>query len=142
MIALLTPVAESEPSDRTVAYLLGSALIGDGQPDQGQVIIDRVFRDDNSAEARLLMGSILLLADDGLGAIKEFERALDLNPKLPTLRAWYGRALMRMGDGEQAKRIRTQRKKGTYFPGKCQGGTDSWHENQKILRRKLLLSGN
>jgi tetratricopeptide (TPR) repeat protein len=105
VIALLSPVAESDPSDRSVAYLLGSALIGDGQADKGQVIIDRVFRDDNSAEARLLMGSILLLADDGHGAIKEFERALELNPKLPTLRAWYGRALMRMGDGEKAKTV-------------------------------------
>jgi tetratricopeptide (TPR) repeat protein len=105
VIALLSPVAESDPSDRTVAYLLGSALIGDGQADKGQVIIDRVFRDENSAEARLLMGSILLLADDGHGAIKEFERALELNPKLPTLRAWYGRALMRMGDGEKAKTV-------------------------------------
>ena len=104
-IELLTPIADSDPSDRTVAYLLGSALIGDGQPEKGQVIIDRVFRDENSAEARLLMGSILLLADDGHGAIKEFERALELNPKLPTLRAWYGRALMRMGDGEKAKAV-------------------------------------
>jgi tetratricopeptide (TPR) repeat protein len=103
VIALLSPLADSDPSDRTVAYLLGSALIGDGQADKGQVIIDRVFRDQNSAEARLLMGSILLLADDGHGAIKEFETALQLNPKLPTLRAWYGRALMRMGDSEKAK---------------------------------------
>jgi len=105
VIALLSPIAESDASDRTVAYLLGSALIGDGQADKGQVIIDRVFHDENSAEARLLMGSILLLADDGHGAIKEFERALELNPKLPSLRAWYGRALMRMGDGEKAKTI-------------------------------------
>jgi tetratricopeptide (TPR) repeat protein len=105
VIALLSPVAESDASDRTVAYLLGSALIGDGQADKGQVIIDRVFREENSAEARLLMGSILLLADNGHGAIKEFERALELNPKLPALRAWYGRALMRMGDGEKAKTV-------------------------------------
>ena len=105
VIALLSPIAESDASDRTVAYLLGSALIGDGQAEKGQVIIDRVFREENSAEARLLMGSILLLADDGHGAIKEFERGLELNPKLPTLRAWYGRALMRMGDGEKAKTV-------------------------------------
>jgi predicted Zn-dependent protease len=49
------------------------------------------------------MGSILLLMDDGPGAIRELERALALNPKLPALNAWYGRALMRMGDGERAK---------------------------------------
>jgi tetratricopeptide (TPR) repeat protein len=67
------------------------------------MLIDRVFHDEDSAEARLLMGSILLLMDDGPGAIKELERAIQLNPKLPALRAWYGRALMRMGDSEKAK---------------------------------------
>jgi tetratricopeptide (TPR) repeat protein len=70
---------------------------------KGQVLIDRVFRDEDSAEARMLIGSILLLADDGQNAIKEIERAIELNPKLPALRACYGRALMRMGDPEKAK---------------------------------------
>lgn len=103
VIEMLSPIAEAEPDNRTVAYILGSALIGDGQLDKGQLLIDRVFRDERSAEARLLIGSILLLADDGKGAIKELERAIELNPKLPTLRAWYGRALMRMGDSEKAR---------------------------------------
>jgi tetratricopeptide (TPR) repeat protein len=106
VIELLSPLAEvgpNNPNNHTIAYLLGSALIGDGQLNKGQVLIDRVFREEDSAEARLLMGSILLVADDGPGAIKELERAIELNPKLPTLRAWYGRALMRMGDSEKAK---------------------------------------
>ena len=106
VIGLLTPYAESDsnnPNNRAVSYLLGNALIGDGQLEKGQLIIDRVFRDEDTAEARLLTGSILLLMDDGQGAIKELERALELNPKLPTLRAWHGRALMRMGDSERAK---------------------------------------
>ena len=105
-IELLSPLADAgpeNPNSRAVAYLLGNALIGDGQLDKGQVLIERVFHDDDSAESRLLMGSILLLMDDGPGAIKEFERATQLNPKLPALRAWYGRALMRMGDSEKAK---------------------------------------
>ncbi len=105
-IELLSPIeaaAPDGPNSRAVAYLLGNALIGDGQLDKGQLLIDRVFRDENSAEARLLMGSILLLMDDGPGAIKELERALALDPKLPTLRAWYGRVMMRMGDSEKAK---------------------------------------
>src|SRR5262249_39761485 len=99
----LSPVAEADSSNRAVAYLLGSALIGDGQLDKGQAIIDRVFRDDDSAEAHLLMGSILLLADDAQGALKEVERAIELNPQLPTLHAWHGRVLMRLGDTERAK---------------------------------------
>jgi tetratricopeptide (TPR) repeat protein len=103
VIELLTPLESLDPNNRTVAYLLGSALIGDGQAKRGQEVIDRVFRDEDSAEARLLIGSILLLADDGQNAIKELERAIELNPKLPSLHAWYGRALMRMGDAEKAK---------------------------------------
>lgn len=99
----LSPLAETDPSNRAVAYLLGSALIGDGQLDKGQAIIDRVFRDDDSAEAHLLMGSILLLADDAQGALKEVERAIELNPKLPSINAWHGRVLMRLGDTEKAK---------------------------------------
>jgi tetratricopeptide (TPR) repeat protein len=106
VIELLTPLADAgpdNPNGRAIAYLLGNALIGDGQLEKGQVLIERVFRDEDSAEARMLMGSMLLVMDDGQGAIKELERAVQLNPKLPELRAWYGRALMRMGDSEKAK---------------------------------------
>ncbi|HEX6728783.1 MAG TPA: tetratricopeptide repeat protein [Pyrinomonadaceae bacterium] len=103
VIELLTPLAEADPNNRTVAFLLGSALLSDGQLNRGQLLIDRVFRDADSAEGHLLLGSTLLLADDGHGAIKEFERAIQLDPKLPTLQAWYGRALMRMGDSVRAK---------------------------------------
>ncbi len=103
VIQLLAPLAETDPENRTLAYLLGSALIGDGQLNIGQEIIDRLFRHEDSAEAHLLMGSILLLADDAQGALKEAQRALELNPKLPALQAWYGRVLMRLGDTERAK---------------------------------------
>jgi len=103
VVDLLSPLAASDTDNRTIAYVLGSALVGDGQVQRGQVLIDRVFRGEDSAEGRLLIGSILLLADDGQTAIKELERAIELNPKLPTLRAWYGRALMRMGDSEKAR---------------------------------------
>lgn len=105
VIELLSPLEAIDPNNRTLAYVLGSALVGDGQVQRGQLIIDRVFRGDDSAEGRLLIGSILLLADDGQNAIKELEKAIELNPKLPTLRSWYGRALMRMGDGEKARSV-------------------------------------
>lgn len=102
-IGLLEPLEQSMGDDRTYAYVLGSALISDRQVSKGQVLIDRVFRGEDVAEARLLIGSILLLADDGHGAVKEFERALQLAPQTPGLQAWYGRALMRVGDGDRAQ---------------------------------------
>jgi tetratricopeptide (TPR) repeat protein len=103
VIAALSPIADADPNNRTVTYLLGSALIGDNQVSKGQEIIDRVFRDDDSAEAHLLMGSVLLLADDAQTALKEVQRAIELNPKIPGGQAWYGRVLMRLGDSEKAK---------------------------------------
>ena len=103
LLQSLSPLADSDPSNRTLAYLLGSALIGDGQLDKGQAIIDRLFRHEDSGEAHLLMASILLLADDAQAALKEVQRALELNAKLPTVQAWYGRVLMRLGDTEKAK---------------------------------------
>ena len=103
VIQSLSPMAEADSTNRTLAYLLGSALIGDGQLDKGQAIIDRLFRHEDSVEAHLLMASILLLADDAQAALKESERALELNPKLPAVQTWYGRVLMRLGDTEKAK---------------------------------------
>jgi tetratricopeptide (TPR) repeat protein len=102
VIELLSPLEATYGGDRAFAYLLGSALISDNQIARGQVLIDRVFREEDSAEARLLIGSILLLADKAQDSLKEFERAVALNPKLPGVQAWYGRALMRLGDGEKA----------------------------------------
>jgi tetratricopeptide (TPR) repeat protein len=102
-IDLLSPLADADPTNRTIAYLLGSALISQGDLTKGQQVIDRVFRDADSAEARLLMGSILLAADEAQNALKEFQRAIELNPKLPGIQAWYGRALMRLGDSDKAK---------------------------------------
>lgn len=103
VIAGLAPLAEADPNNRTLAYLLGSALIGDGQLNQGQAIIDRLFRHEESAEAHILMASILLLADDAQAALKEAQRAIELDPKLPAVQAWYGRVLMRLGDTDKAK---------------------------------------
>ena len=49
------------------------------------------------------MASIMLLADDAQSALKEVQRAIELNPKLPAVQAWHGRVLMRLGDTERAK---------------------------------------
>jgi tetratricopeptide (TPR) repeat protein len=102
VIELLSPLEADYGDNRAFAYLFGNALISDNQIAKGQALIDRVFRGEDSAEARLLIGSILLLADDKHAAVKEFERAIELNPKLSSLHAWHGRALMRLGDGEGA----------------------------------------
>jgi hypothetical protein len=65
------------------AALLGSALMNDQQIEKGQVLIDRILRAGDSAEARLMMGVGRLRVRDFPGALEELQKALALNPKLP-----------------------------------------------------------
>ncbi|MBX3278618.1 MAG: tetratricopeptide repeat protein [Acidobacteria bacterium] len=102
VIELLSPLQSRVGEDRAFAYMLGTALIHDKQIERGQVLIDRILKDGDSAEARIMLGAAHLLTNDHQSAVKEFERALELNPRLPTLNAFYGKALMYAGETERA----------------------------------------
>ena len=97
-IALLTPLEKDNAGDPAFNYLLGTALVRDGQPDRGGVLIDRILRNGDSAEARLLLGSTKLFALDYAGALPDLKKAVELNPKLPEVHSYYGQALLRTGD--------------------------------------------
>src|SRR5205085_1885546 len=102
VIQMLDSVARDEPDDLTVSYLLGTALIRDDQLARGQFLLDRILRNGDSAEARLLMGTAKLRANDATGARAEFARAVELNPKLPEANAYYALVLLRAGDTARA----------------------------------------
>lgn len=104
VIDLLTPRADAFADDLGYAYVLGTALVRTGEINQGQVLIDRIFREGESAEGHLLMGLAHLNQRNYPEALKELTRAVELNPDLPTVRALYGRALLNMGDREAAIR--------------------------------------
>ena len=104
VIDLLAPRAEPFADDLGYAYVLGTALVRAGEISQGQVLIDRIFRDGESAEGHLLMGLAHLNQRNYPEALKELTRAVELNPDLPTVRALYGRALLNMGNREAAIR--------------------------------------
>jgi tetratricopeptide (TPR) repeat protein len=103
VVALLEPKAAQYGDDPALAYLLGTALIRDNQPDKGQVFIEKIMRRGDSAEARMMMGTTHLQLADYASAIKEFAEAVKLNPRLPTVHSFYGRALMMTGDTERAR---------------------------------------
>jgi Tfp pilus assembly protein PilF len=96
--ALLTPLHDASPDDRAVAYLLGVALLQDKQIDKGKLVLDGVLRDGESAETRLLMGASKLGAGDYAGAREDLQRAAEMNPSLPMVHGFLGRALMNVGD--------------------------------------------
>ncbi len=102
VIQLLQADAESHPDDLAIAYLLGTALIRDKQVDKGQVLVDRILRNGDSAEARLMLGTAKMGAADFSGARDDLAKAVALNPNLPEVHVLYAQALQVTGDPDEA----------------------------------------
>jgi tetratricopeptide (TPR) repeat protein len=94
VISLLSAHEKELGEDRLFAYLLGNALLRRNELLRGQAYIDRLFKGGDSAEAHLLMGVAHLRGGDNRAAVPELERAVALNPDLPTVHSLLGRALM------------------------------------------------
>jgi tetratricopeptide (TPR) repeat protein len=103
VIELLTPIERQNQNDLTIAYLLGTSFLRSKQPERGQQMIDRIMRKGDSAEARLLMGTAKMNALDFNGATAELEKAVELNPNLPGLHSYLGRAYMETGNMSAAR---------------------------------------
>jgi Flp pilus assembly protein TadD len=101
---LLRPLATARPDDRAVTYLLGMALVRSGKVQEGQRLVETLMRDGDSAEAQYLVGSAAFMARDYPQAVEHLSRAVEQNPKLPSLRSYYGRALLFTGDADGAER--------------------------------------
>ena len=80
VIELLAPLEKESPNDKALVYLLGTALIRDNQPARGQLLVDRILREGESAEAHLLLGTTKMNAQDFAGALIDLKKAADLNP--------------------------------------------------------------
>lgn len=102
VVELLDPYAFDRPDDPGIAYMLGTALVRDNQVSRGQAVIDKILRNGDSAEARLLLGTTKMNAGDFSGARDELAKAVELNPKLPDVYSFYGVALLRTGDTKGA----------------------------------------
>jgi Flp pilus assembly protein TadD len=65
---------------------------------EGQRLLDRILRNGNTAEASLLLGTAKFGMGDFAEALKEFQKTVELNPKLPSANSYLGRALLATGD--------------------------------------------
>jgi tetratricopeptide (TPR) repeat protein len=101
-IALLEPWEKETPDDLALSYLLGTAFIRNQQTEPGSQVIDRILRQGDSAEARLLMATAKLNAHEISGAREDLEKAIELNPQLPEAHAYLGLAAVSAGDFEAA----------------------------------------
>ncbi len=102
VIKLLTPVEAEHTDELAIAYLLGTALINEGQIAEGQKRVDRILSKGDSAEARFLLGNQIFAANDFPAAVKQLASAIELNPSLPGLQSLYGQALLNTGDPDAA----------------------------------------
>jgi len=104
VIALLDPLEPTHSDDLAFNYMLGSALVRDGQVDRGQAIIEKILKNGDSAEARLLMGTTKLMAHDDPGAVADLAKAVELDPNLPSAHSYYGRALRNTANPDEAEK--------------------------------------
>jgi Flp pilus assembly protein TadD len=103
VIALLDPLADSDPNDLTLAYLLGTALLHEGQDQRGALMIERILRNGDTAEAHMLMAFTRMKANDKKGATEEVDRAIALNPNLPEAYNLRGRLFLGAADLDSAE---------------------------------------
>src|SRR5262249_3490641 len=101
-VVLLRPLAEKAPDDRATAYVAGLSPSTNRQAEKGKVYLDQFLRDGESAEARLLMGTMKAAVGEYASARDDLARAAELRPDLPLVHAQLGRALMSMGETEAA----------------------------------------
>jgi len=102
VVELLLPRERQFEDDRLYAYLLGTALVRRNDTERGQVYIDRLFRDGESAEGLLLLGAQYLRRNDHREALPRLQKAVELKPELPTAHTLLGIALMDTGDRPRA----------------------------------------
>ena len=91
VIQLLDPIAATDPDNHTLDYLLGTALLHQGQIERGTPFIQRLLENGETAEGHMLMAYTKYVAHDKLGAMVEVKRAIALNPNLPEAYSLGGR---------------------------------------------------
>ena len=104
VVDLLSPLEPELGSDRLFVYQLGTALIEIGELERGQKLIDQLFSAGESAEGHVLMGLQYFRQGNSLKALAEIEKAVELNPELPTVHALHARALRQNRDHAGAAR--------------------------------------
>jgi tetratricopeptide (TPR) repeat protein len=102
-VAILASIEKDKAGDPGFDYLYGTALIGDGQDARGTAVINRILSRGDSAEARLLRGTLELSAHDRDSARVDLEKAIALNPRLAVAHARLGELLLTLGESEGAR---------------------------------------
>jgi tetratricopeptide (TPR) repeat protein len=90
VVLLLQPIEASQPN-KASEYLLGTALLHEGQTMRGALLIQKLLKNGDTAEAHMLMAYTQYKAHDKGRALVEVNRAIALNPNLPEAYSLRGR---------------------------------------------------
>jgi tetratricopeptide (TPR) repeat protein len=102
VIELLQPLARTDSSDLSIAYMLGMALLHKQRIGEAQVLLDRILGNGDTAEARFLLGTRLFETGNYPAAAEKLASAIRMKPEVPGLQSLYGRALLETGDPDGA----------------------------------------
>ncbi len=102
VVQVLEPMEATQHQQPALDYLLGTALINDGQIAKGELLVNKILRNGDSPEAHLMLGDARLAIHDVPGAIKQLSEAIKLDPKIPLAHWFYGEALLDAGQRPQA----------------------------------------
>lgn len=91
VVSLLGPIEASEPNNHAMDYLLGMALLHEGETARGALLIQRLLKNGDTAEAHMLMAYTQYQAHDKGKALAEVNQAIALNPNLPGAYSLRGR---------------------------------------------------
>ncbi len=103
VIELLAPIEPARQDDLALAYMLGLAYLQEKELTRGGLLVDRILKRGDSAEAHLMMGMAKRGAGDLSGALEALGKAVALNPELPSVHSLYGRALLETGNRDRAR---------------------------------------
>lgn len=102
-ITLLGPYYDRDSDDRAIDYAYGTALIRDGNTNKGEVVLDRILRDGNTPEARLLLGEAQFAAGDYERAAETLRKIIEANTTVAGAWSLYGRTQLQLRNIEGAK---------------------------------------
>ena len=145
VIGLLAPLDAANQDDLTFSFLYGSALMRAGRLDQGQVVMDRILKNGDSAEARVLMATTRIRRKDYAAARTDLERAIQLNPTLPGIHSLLGVALDGLMDTQALAAYRQELEiNPNDFQANLHVGVEELHDRQldeaeAHLRRALAV---
>ena len=145
VIAMMAPLDAGNHDDLTFSFLYGSALIRAGQTDRGKEVMDRILRNGDSAEARVLMATARLRRLDYAGAKEDLQRAIELNPTLPGVHSLLGLVLDNLMDtGALAAYRKELEINPNDFEANLHVGVEALHDRQldqaeMYLRRALAV---